>query len=96
MRLRPGNDPAWQVQADHVDFYVAPAWRIWVVTLGAVLAFVLAFRALVRHPSFLRDVLGGSYSPGKTQMAFWRLVVALSFFGLWLATQLMERSRVGY
>jgi hypothetical protein len=93
--VRVGNDPAWRVQPAFVDFHVAPAWRIWLVTLGAVLAFALAFRALVRHPSFLRDSPGGAYSLGKTQMAFWGLVVALSFFGTWLVTQQMERIPAG-
>src|SRR5208337_3446603 len=34
---------------------------------------------------------GSPYSLGKTQMAFWGLLVAISFFGVWIIGHWMER-----
>lgn len=48
-----------------------------------LLAFVVLYGLAIRSPSLLRDAPGGTHSLAKAQMAFWGLVVALSFSGIW-------------
>jgi hypothetical protein len=74
-----------------VEFYVATGGRVAFTLFIAVLMFVGAFWWMVRHPSALRDETNGAYSLGKSQMAFWGLMVLLSFVGVWVMTGSMER-----
>lgn len=72
-------------------FYVATGQEV-VWTAGVcLLLFFVGFRFLIKSPSALRDARHGLYSLGKSQMAFWGLLVMLSFVGVWLLTGAMER-----
>lgn len=63
---------------------------VWSVVIVGVIALVLSFWILLKGNA-LRDSWGGAYSLGKSQMAFWGLIVFLSFLGVWLITGSMER-----
>ncbi|MDZ4814122.1 MAG: hypothetical protein SGI99_16160 [Pseudomonadota bacterium] len=62
------------------------AWTFWVL----LIVFVLGYGLCIRSPTLLRDAPGGSYSLAKSQMAFWGLVVALCFSGVWFVIGTME------
>lgn len=91
LSLAIGKEPAVRVQPAFITFYVASSGRIGTVTVLCLLAFVAAFWWMITNDSILRDAKNGPYSLGKSQMAFWGLVVAMSFLGLWLVTGTMER-----
>jgi hypothetical protein len=82
-----------------VKIHPTSAFRFSVVSKNAaritngvcLLIFVVCFILLIRHPSALRETRNGVYSLGKSQMAFWGLLVILSFLGLWIVTGSMER-----
>lgn len=63
------------------------AWTFWIFLIVFVVGYVFA----IRSPSLLRDVPNGSYSLAKSQMAFWGLIVALSFTGIWFVIGSMEQ-----
>jgi len=56
-----------------------------------LLSFVGLYLLLIHSPSALRESHNGVYSLGKSQMAFWGLLVMFSFLGLWVLTGSMER-----
>nr|WP_321467397.1 hypothetical protein [uncultured Desulfobulbus sp.] len=56
-----------------------------------LLIFAVAYLLLIRSPSALRESENGMYSLGKSQMAFWGLLVIISFLDLWWLTGSMER-----
>lgn len=62
------------------------AVTFWVLLLGFVLLYGLA----IRSPSLLRDKPGGTHSLAKAQMAFWGLIVAASFSGIWFVIGTIE------
>jgi hypothetical protein len=89
--LAIGNTPAMALNgAQSVQFRVEDrgvvAATFWV--LAAL--FVLGCWLCLRSPSLLRDTPGGSYSLAKSQMAWWGLIVALSFSGVWFVIGTME------
>jgi hypothetical protein len=89
--LAIGSGPAMALDGrQSVQFRVEDrtvvAWTFWV--LAAV--FVIGFWLCVRSPALLRDTPGGSYSLAKSQMAWWGLIVALSFSGVWFVVGTME------
>lgn len=72
------------------QFQVAPAGRI-LLTLAVCLAIlVIAFYILASRGNALRNGDSGLYSLGKSQMAFWGLLVVLTFAGVWFLTGTME------
>ena len=74
-----------------LQFWVRPPWFVWSVIIIGVFVFFLLMR-WVQSTHMLREAgPGTAYSLGKTQMAFWGLLVALSFFGVWIVSQKMER-----
>jgi len=87
--LAIGNAAALPVAAgDGLQFYITTAlWARLTMAAGAVL-FVLIFWWLKRG-SALMDHPGGQYSLGKSQMAFWGLLVLLSFLGVLVNTHLI-------
>ena len=96
MRLRvalaAGKEPAWPVQsAQPFQFYVATGAVIWGSLVVGLAILLFAYYRLVKHTSMLRDAENGTYSLGKSQMAFWGLVVVLTFVGVWIVTGTMER-----
>ena len=62
----------------------------WTLAIGLGI-FLCAYFFLVKNRTALRDGKDGYYSLGKSQMAFWGLLVALTFAGLWYLTGTMER-----
>jgi hypothetical protein len=90
--LALGNEPRWVVQSfKPLQFYVAAKTDIW-LTLAACLAALLAsFWYLVTKTRTLCDADSNYFSLGKSQMAFWGLLVVLSFVGVWRLTGTMER-----
>jgi hypothetical protein len=61
-------------------------WTFWTL----LVLFIVACGLLLNSPALLRDVPGGTYSLAKTQMAFWALIVALCFVGVWFVVGAME------
>lgn len=90
--LTLGRDVARAVRsAAPFRFYVATGKQVgWTIAVG-LLVFAASYFLLVRSPSALRDTRNGLYSLGKSQMAFWGLLVMLTFTGLWFLTGAMER-----
>lgn len=90
--LAVGNDLPVAVQsAQPFQFYVAPKWAIG-ITLGIGLAILaVAFFLIATRTKMLCDEGTGYYSLGKSQMAFWGLLVLLAFTGVWILTGSMER-----
>ena len=82
-----------------VEVQCSPSFRFYVVSENAaritngvcLLVFAAVYILLIRNPSALRESRNGVYSLGKSQMAFWGLLVMLSFIGLWVLTGSMER-----
>ena len=90
--LRVGNNPPVLVQSEKpFRFYITSDTAVFVTAIFCLIVFVLAYYFLVKDPTALRDSKNGYYSLGKSQMAFWGLVVALSFAGTWYLTGTMER-----
>jgi len=85
------NDSAWRVSNKPFSISAADSTIIRGVTVAVLAVFLIAYYFLVKHPSALRDAKNGTYSLGKSQMAFWGMAVALSFAGIWLVTHTMER-----
>jgi hypothetical protein len=74
-----------------LTFQVCPVWEVWAVGgIGLVLLAVGMMWAII-SPTMLRDAGAQTRSLGKTQMAFWGLVVALSFAGVMIISHRMER-----
>lgn len=92
--LAVGSELPWKVthdSSDKVEFYIAADNRVWgTFAVGAVI-FLLVYYRLVKNPNALRDAPNGPYSLGKSQMAFWGLLVVLTFAGIFSMTFTMER-----
>jgi len=90
--LAIGNDLPLVVQSSQpFQFYVASDLAIW-LTIGVGLVILLtSYWYLVRKTKMLCDADTNYYSLGKSQMAFWGLLVVLSFSGVWILTGTMER-----
>lgn len=92
LALAIGSKPAQDVRsAFPFQLYVAPRAAIGWTLAGGLLLFAAAFFFLIRSDAALRDRKGGPYSLGRSQMAFWGLLVVLAFVGVWLLTDTMER-----
>src|ERR1700730_4574508 len=80
--LTPAQDLQFQVRD--------PNWITAVIVMGIILLavgmFTVIFSGMVREGG-----PGTPYSLGKTQMAFWGLLVAISFLAVWLIGHRMER-----
>jgi hypothetical protein len=89
--LAVGNELPLVVQSAHpFCFYVAPAREILFIVSSALLVLFAAYYLIVRKTNMLKDGDTGLYSLGKSQMAFWGLIVVLSFLGVWILTGTME------
>jgi len=92
LALAIGSKPAQDVRsAFPFQLYVAPRAAIGWTLAGGLLLFAGAFFLLIKSDAALRDKKGGPYSLGRSQMAFWGLLVVLAFVGVWLLTDTMER-----
>jgi hypothetical protein len=74
-----------------IKFYVATNERINGTLVAGLALLVVTYWYLVRYTKMLRDAGTNYYSLGKSQMAFWGLLVVLSFSGVWFLTGTMER-----
>lgn len=90
--LMMGTDPAVLVaDRDTFSLEASDPWRIGIALVVSLLAFVVSFVLLVRHTNALRDSRDGPFSLGRSQMAFWGLLVLFSFLGVFIVTVTMER-----
>jgi hypothetical protein len=90
--LAIGGDLPLAVHSDHpLKFYVATEYEILVTFVACLAILGIVYWILVNKTDMLRDRGTGYYSLGKSQMAFWGLVVVLSFAGVWYLTRTMER-----
>src|SRR5262249_336602 len=89
LTLALGTDPPRDV-SPRPKFYVASkGWLLLVVVIGLG-AFFGAYYWLIQNKTALRDPETKTYSLGRSQMAFWGLLVFLCFVGVWLVTGQME------
>jgi hypothetical protein len=90
--LAVGSDPPVTVASRQpFRLYVVDSSEVaWTATVGVVV-FLAAYLLLMRSSSMLRDAKNAAYSLGKSQMAFWGLLVVLTFVGVLLLTGSMER-----
>jgi hypothetical protein len=87
-----GKAPARLVDVPtRVTFHVAAEKAIYTSLVIGLVILVAGLWLIVRFTTMLRDPGTGSYSLGKAQMAFWGLVVVLTFTGIWALTGDMER-----
>lgn len=87
-----GNDMPFFVQSSQpFQFYVAPGWAIWLTIGLGLFILVFSYWCLVKKTKMLYDASTNYYSLGKSQMAFWGLLVVLSFAGVWILIGTMER-----
>lgn len=87
-----GEEPARAARSAQPLTIIVAEWStIMIVFWGCLIALPLLFVLAVRATGMLKDRDTGYYSLGKSQMAFWGLLVFLSFFGIWIVTGTMER-----
>lgn len=72
------------------DFSITTRGKLWGTLAVGLLVFGWIYRRLLLSPTALRDSPGGFYSLGKSQMAFWGLLVPLAFFGIFVNTGNLE------
>lgn len=90
--LAVGNEPARGVQsASTFRLYIAKREAALGILAVGVVIFLVVYYLLAKNPTVLRDATNGPYSLGKSQMAFWGLLVVLTFAGIWSLTGAMER-----
>jgi hypothetical protein len=89
--LAVSNELPLVVQSAHpFCFYVAPTSEILSIIAGALLILFVSYYLIANKTNMLRDQDTGYYSLGKSQMAFWGLLVVLAFVGVWILTGTME------
>lgn len=71
-------------------FSITTRGKLWGTLAVGLLVFGWIYYRLLLSPSALRDSPGGFYSLGKSQMAFWGLLVPLAFFGIFVNTGNLE------
>lgn len=92
LAVAAGNDLPVAVQSAHpVRFFVAEIEYIWGTLAVGLVIFFGSYFWIVKHKKMLLDADTNFYSLGKSQMAFWGLVVVLAFIGVWLLNGTMER-----
>ena len=93
--LAVGNKLPVAVQSAPPDppfqFYIVSDPAIWWSLGIGLVIFLVAYYLLVKSRTALRDMKDGPYSLGKSQMAFWGLLVVLTFAGVWVLADTMER-----
>jgi hypothetical protein len=77
-------------EEQNVQFRVANRGLVAATFWVLLLAFIVLYGLAIRSPGLLRDAPGGTHSLAKAQMAFWGLIVALSFSGIWFVTGTTE------
>jgi hypothetical protein len=77
--------------AQDLEFQVRDGYWIGCVIVVGVVLLVLGLLAVICSGMVRENGPGTPYSLGKTQMAFWGLMVAISFLAVWLIGHRMER-----
>ncbi len=72
-------------------FHIVRTSVAWTVIAACMVIFLAAYTLLVKNAGALRETRNGQYSLGKSQMAFWGLLLVLTFTSLWILTGTMER-----
>lgn len=85
------NPPALAVSKAPIAFQVASATRFWAVLIVGIGVFLGSYLLITYRSSMLKDAGTGFYSLGKAQLAFWGLMVLISFACVWIVTGTMER-----
>ncbi len=88
--LAIGSSAALPVATDELKFSVTTKGKMNGTLVAGLVIFGVLYWWLIRDRSALRDFRDGTYSLGKSQMAFWGLLVVLTFVGVWLNTGLIE------
>jgi hypothetical protein len=78
------------VLKDRIVFNVVTDGEALLAIVAGLAVFIAAFVLMVRSPGALRDSHGGRYSLGRSQMAFWGLLVLVSFCAVWALTHTVE------
>jgi hypothetical protein len=78
-------------ETKELEFQVRSRGVIVTVIVVGLALFVLLLWWAVKTPMLRNNGNGSAYSLGKSQMAFWGLLVALSFSGVWVIGHRMER-----
>ena len=90
--LAVGNELPREVYSSRpIKFYIASDSAIFLTLVISLVIFFVTFFLLVKYTKMLCDEGTGYYSLGKSQMAFWGLLVLLAFTGVWVLTGTMER-----
>jgi len=90
--LSIGSVAAWEVQSSHpFKLHIVKTGKARVTLIGSLAMFFLVYSLLINNRSVLRDTKNGPYSLGKSQMAFWGLLLMLAFVIIWWLTGTMER-----
>lgn len=92
--LAIGGELPVPVQAgslERIEFFIAKGPHVTLIVVLGGIMFFGSYSFFIWNKTILRDYQNGPYSLGKSQMAFWGLLVALSFAGIWFVTFTMER-----
>lgn len=91
LALAIGHDPQVSVQSVQPFRFFVMSQEAALITNGVcLLSFLGLYLLLICSSSALRESHNGVYSLGKSQMAFWGLLVLVSFLRLWVLTGTME------
>jgi len=82
--------PATNSNGKKFEFYIAEKSKVYWTTAFGLLLFFVVFYLLIKNPAALRDKNSVVYSLGKSQMAFWGLLVLISFSSIWFFTETIE------
>lgn len=89
--LTIGKDPVRQIgAAQAIAFLGTDVTSIYIAIFCGLIAILLAFYLALKHPSLLRDHPNGAYSLAKSQMAFWAVLLAVTFTVLYVLLDDLE------
>jgi hypothetical protein len=74
-----------------LPFRVRSPLEITLVIIGGLLLFSLSLVVVLRSSMVREAGTNTAFSLGKSQMAFWGLLVAFCFLGVWIVSRRMER-----
>lgn len=90
--LAVGSEIAWNISTGKkFKFYIVTGKVVYISLAICLGLFVFAFNWLIKSPSALKDSANQCYSLGRSQMAFWGLLVFLTFSAIWVLNGTMEQ-----
>lgn len=90
--LAVGSEIAWNVTTEKdFKFYIVTRKTVYISLAICLGLFIFAFNWLIKSPSALKDSANQCYSLGRSQMAFWGLLVFLTFSAIWVLNGTMEQ-----